>query len=534
MEECQLKSAEFSPTPHKAHGHSQNNETPCPHQHSFNLKKRHILLGLDILEETLLGPAVKEGARPTHIQGKWLTVFTTPAATQGARSIDTHGNPAISASSNAPWQHHQHHHNTATFTVPAKEKKKKCAWLWKGKQQNNSCNVIERREELMVFTLAWCRIFNMIFHSKLTVLRHGATASPVEKGAPRSWSWRRMCVKQQNEEELECGSKEVKLTAMAVEEVTTAGSGREAEKGVLLHSVRLELLLSDSPGRVFVDGDWVGVVARIALRTQCWIDIVGGKKKGRVYGAGQLAANYTASRGGPLKHQPSSTSTPDEVLQLRQELHQRDQEITDLRAEFTNFKAMVMKVLPQTSQDEQNIPPPQSRPSSSPAATQQPTSVQPSSVQPTPVQPSVEEQDDEDHSDDSYWQSYEFTTTPTFLPFYDPTLALEETVNDYFEDQAGTSSYFEPGRPFSFSTNIPQFDDYAVESCGKHFTTRSDLEDEAVSWLDLKEVKCYGGQKQNVKGIQAAKQKQNAEMKEKSREDVMSFGYKLAATAEKN
>ncbi|XP_052726726.1 uncharacterized protein LOC128194741 [Vigna angularis] len=65
-------------------------------------------------------------------------------------------------------------------------------------------------------------------------------------------------------------------------------------------------------------------------RTQCWIDIVGGKKKGRVYGAGQLA-----------------------------ELHQRDQEITDLIAEFTNFKAMVMRVLPQTSQDEQNIPPTQ-------------------------------------------------------------------------------------------------------------------------------------------------------------------------------
>ncbi|XP_052726198.1 uncharacterized protein LOC128194675 [Vigna angularis] len=88
-------------------------------------------------------------------------------------------------------------------------------------------------------------------------------------------------------------------------------------------------------------------------RTQCWIDIVGGKKKGRVYGARQLAANYTASRGGTLKHQPSSsTSTPDEVvLQLRQELHQRDQEIIDLRAEFTNFKALVMRVLPQTSQD---------------------------------------------------------------------------------------------------------------------------------------------------------------------------------------
>ncbi|KOM47789.1 hypothetical protein LR48_Vigan07g149300 [Vigna angularis] len=42
------------------------------------------------------------------------------------------------------------------------------------------------------------------------------------------------------------------------------------------------------------------------------------------------------------------------------------------------------------------------------------------------------------------------------------TLAPEET-DEYFKDQAGTSSYFEPGRPLSFSTNIPQFDDYAVE-----------------------------------------------------------------------
>ncbi|KOM56619.1 hypothetical protein LR48_Vigan10g251100 [Vigna angularis] len=107
-------------------------------------------------------------------------------------------------------------------------------------------------------------------------------------------------------------------------------------------------------------------------RTQCWIDIVGVKKKGRVYGAGQLAANYTASRGGTLKHQPSSsTSTPDEVvLRLTQELRQRDQEITDLRAEFTNFKALVMRVLPETSQDVQNIPPTQPPPSLSPAATQ--------------------------------------------------------------------------------------------------------------------------------------------------------------------
>ncbi|KOM37969.1 hypothetical protein LR48_Vigan03g135100 [Vigna angularis] len=112
-------------------------------------------------------------------------------------------------------------------------------------------------------------------------------------------------------------------------------------------------------------------------RIQCWVDIVGGKKKGRVYGAGQLAGNYTTSRGGTLKHQPSSsTTTTDEVvLRLTQALEQRDQEITDLRVEFTNFKALVMRVLPETSQDEFNIPPTQPRPSSSPAVPQQPTSV---------------------------------------------------------------------------------------------------------------------------------------------------------------
>ncbi|XP_047157959.1 uncharacterized protein LOC124828650 [Vigna umbellata] len=90
-------------------------------------------------------------------------------------------------------------------------------------------------------------------------------------------------------------------------------------------------------------------------RTQCWVDVVGGKKKGRVYGAGQLAANYTTSRGGTLKHQPSSstTTTKETIDRLTQLLQQRDQEnhelrenYSDLRTEFTNFKSLVMRALP--------------------------------------------------------------------------------------------------------------------------------------------------------------------------------------------
>ncbi|XP_022637438.1 uncharacterized protein LOC111241814 [Vigna radiata var. radiata] len=140
-------------------------------------------------------------------------------------------------------------------------------------------------------------------------------------------------------------------------------------------------------------------------RTQYWVNVVGGKKKGRVYGAGQLAANYTASRGGTLKHQPSSSSTPsaDEAIQrLTQLLEQHDQEnralreeYTDLRDEFSSFKSLVMRALPQTSDTPSTVPPTQPRPSPSPAVPHQSIS-----VQPTPVQPSTDEQDDEDMSED--------------------------------------------------------------------------------------------------------------------------------------
>ncbi|KOM49401.1 hypothetical protein LR48_Vigan08g022800 [Vigna angularis] len=95
-------------------------------------------------------------------------------------------------------------------------------------------------------------------------------------------------------------------------------------------------------------------------RTQCWVDVVGGKKKGRVYDVRQLAANYTTSRG---------------------------ENYSDLRNEFTNFKSLVMRVLPDASDIHSTVPPTQPRPSPSPVIPQQPTSVQPTSVQPTPVQP---------------------------------------------------------------------------------------------------------------------------------------------------
>ncbi|KOM25626.1 hypothetical protein LR48_Vigan147s000100 [Vigna angularis] len=112
------------------------------------------------------------------------------------------------------------------------------------------------------------------------------------------------------------------------------------------------------------------------------------------------------SRANTLKHQPSSsTTTAEETIErLTQLLQQRDQEnhelrenYSDLRTEFTNFKSLVMRALPDASDIHSTVPPTQPRPSPSPAVPQQPTS-----VQPTPVQPSIEQQDDEDHSDDDY------------------------------------------------------------------------------------------------------------------------------------
>ncbi|WVZ01850.1 hypothetical protein V8G54_022656 [Vigna mungo] len=109
------------------------------------------------------------------------------------------------------------------------------------------------------------------------------------------------------------------------------------------------------------------------IRSQCWVDVVGGKKKGRIYGTWQLAANYSVGRGG-LKHQPSSSSQrPHETIHaLTQQLQKREREYSELRQEFTNFKELVMRLLPQSA-----VPP---------ASHSQPTLVQPTEVQPTHVQ----------------------------------------------------------------------------------------------------------------------------------------------------
>ena len=71
------------------------------------------------------------------------------------------------------------------------------------------------------------------------------------------------------------------------------------------------------------------------IRTRCWVEVVGGKNKGRVYGARQLAANSGAS--GSLRHQPSSSSSNvEDVTYLKQRLEARDLAYEELKGQFQN------------------------------------------------------------------------------------------------------------------------------------------------------------------------------------------------------
>ncbi|XP_014503133.1 extensin-like [Vigna radiata var. radiata] len=59
--------------------------------------------------------------------------------------------------------------------------------------------------------------------------------------------------------------------------------------------------------------------------------------------------NRASEKGGTL-HTGGSITIHEHVIRMA--LERRDQEITDLRADFTNFKALVMSVLPQRAQDQ--------------------------------------------------------------------------------------------------------------------------------------------------------------------------------------
>ncbi|XP_047148716.1 uncharacterized protein LOC124820969 [Vigna umbellata] len=99
-----------------------------------------------------------------------------------------------------------------------------------------------------------------------------------------------------------------------------AQRNRASKKGGTLHtggSITIHehaIRMAQALGRA-VHVDKVFSQTHVRKGTNEFVDERSQKTHGRVYGAGQLAANYTASRGGTLKHQPSSsTITADEVV----------------------------------------------------------------------------------------------------------------------------------------------------------------------------------------------------------------------------
>ncbi|QCD99626.1 hypothetical protein DEO72_LG7g910 [Vigna unguiculata] len=66
------------------------------------------------------------------------------------------------------------------------------------------------------------------------------------------------------------------------------------------------------------------------IRTQCWVDVVGEKNKGRLYGTRELGKGFTAGRG-IHKQQPSSSNAEEAVNRLTQRLEEHDQAYENLR-----------------------------------------------------------------------------------------------------------------------------------------------------------------------------------------------------------
>jgi len=53
------------------------------------------------------------------------------------------------------------------------------------------------------------------------------------------------------------------------------------------------------------------------IRTKCWIETIGGKKKGRLYAIGQLVAKYTSSNESMNQLLTSSSSNTKDLTNIR-------------------------------------------------------------------------------------------------------------------------------------------------------------------------------------------------------------------------
>ena len=121
-----------------------------------------------------------------------------------------------------------------------------------------------------------------------------------------------------------------------------------------------------------------------SIRTRCWNETVGGKKKGRLYGVGQLVSKYVGPNESLNQLPPSSSSNTEDLTNISQQLSRSLEENEQLRSEFRSFQSLVLQYLPPDAQARLQQPQPQQ-----PNPTQQNSEIPP----PHPQQQNNEEDD---------------------------------------------------------------------------------------------------------------------------------------------
>ena len=114
------------------------------------------------------------------------------------------------------------------------------------------------------------------------------------------------------------------------------------------------------------------------IRTTCWIETVGGKKKGRLYGVGQLVSKYIGPNESLNQLPVSSSSNTEDLTNIRQQLSCSLEENKQLRSEFRSFQSLVLQYLPPNAQARLQQPQPQPQ---QPNPTQQNSEIPPPHTQ---------------------------------------------------------------------------------------------------------------------------------------------------------
>jgi len=133
-----------------------------------------------------------------------------------------------------------------------------------------------------------------------------------------------------------------------------------------------------------------------SIRTRCWIETVRGKKKGRLYGVGQLVSKYTGPNESLNQLPASFSSNTEDLTNIRQQLSRSLEENEQLRSKFQSFQSLVLQYLPPNAQARLQQPQPQPQPQP-----QQPNPTQQNSEIPPPHSQQQNNEEDDNLNEES-------------------------------------------------------------------------------------------------------------------------------------